>query len=252
MSIKTATLEWRYQPIDLFKETHTIESHGATLVIQDGVARAETDTTLHQSDPTLTDKLRRVIFARLAPYGLHRKDPVVVEDHPILTVTHADGRSREIYLESFASIRITDSIQIQVYRDGVLIQDSAQELSDRQQVESELLSKHAGDDLLSRLLASQSESKRDSGDEFTHLYEILEALQARFGKLPKLTEALGIEKSKIGKFHAVCNAPSTVSRHRGLTKGPLREPTAEEFNHARSYAWEMILAYARWLGKQSS
>lgn len=253
MTASTATLEWRYQPADLLAEGQTIEAHGAVMVIQDGVVRAELDAGIYQADSTTSEKLLRTIKARLAPYEYASVDPLLIDPSPTLTITHQDGRPREIHLQSdFASVRIRDSLEIQIYRNGVLIQDSAQERQDRLHSEAELLSKYGDDELLSRLLASNSASKRDPKSEFTHLYEILEALQTRFGKPPMLTNELGIEKSKVGKFHAVCNDPSTVSRHRGLTKGPLREPTPEEYSYARSFAWEMILSYAHRLDKHSA
>ncbi|WP_122531517.1 hypothetical protein [Pseudomonas viridiflava] len=250
MSGSTATLEWHYHPADLFSDAQTVEAYGASVTMQEGIARADLDETLYKSDASLTSKLLRVIRARLAPYERQRTDPVTVTTPPTLTITHSDGRAREIHLECYASLRVTDSMEIQIFHKGVLIHDSEQERRDRLLFEAELLSKHAEDDLLGRLLGSHSESKRDPGDEFTHLYEILEALQARFGKPPKLTSVVGIEKTKVGRFHAVCNDPSTVSRHRGQTKGPLRVPTAEEFSFARTFAWEMIMSYADWLERQ--
>lgn len=253
MTTSTATLEWRYQPSDLLGKAHTIEAHGAIMVIQDGVARADLDAATYQTDRGIADRLLKSIRARLAPYEFARVEPVHIDSNPTLTITHQDGQPREIHLQSsFASISITDHIEIQVYRNGVLIQDTAQERQDRLQSEAELLSRHADDELLSRLLVSNSASKSNPKDEFTHLYEILEALQGKFGKPPKLTNELGIEKAKVGKFHSVCNDPSTASRHRGLTKGPLREPSAEQYNHARSFAWEMIIRYAQWLENQSA
>ncbi|MGX1126554.1 hypothetical protein [Pseudomonas sp. HLS-6 TE3448] len=217
------------------------------MVIQDGVARADLDEALYRGDSSIAQKLLKVIRARLAPYEQQSAEPVIIESSPVLTITHTDGRPRELHLECHATISVTETLDIKIYRNGVLIEDTAQERSKRLQGEAELLSKHADDDLLCRLLGSLSASKRNPGNEFTHLYEILEALQTTFGKPPKLTDALAIEKAKIGKFHAVCNDPSSVSRHRGQTNGPLRTPTAEEFSHARDFGWEMILAYARWL-----
>lgn len=220
------------------------------MVIEDGLVRADLDATSYEADGAIADRLLRAIRARLAPYERVHVEPLSIDPSPTLTINHQDGRAREIHLQSdFAGIRIRDSLEIQIYRNGVLIQDSAQERHDRLQDEAELLSKHADDDLLSRLLASNSASKRDPKDEFTHLYEILEALQARFGKPPRLTNELGIEKPKVGKFHSVCNDPTTASRHRGQAKGQLREPTYEEYSYARAFAWEMILSYAQWLDK---
>ncbi|KMU93748.1 hypothetical protein AC138_22555 [Pseudomonas putida] len=230
-----------------------MEAHGAIMVIQDGVARADLDAVTYQTDSGIAERLLRTIRARLAPYEFTRVEPIHIDSNPTLTITHQDGQPREIHLQSsFASIRITDHVEIQIYRNGVLIQDTALEGRDRRQSEAELLSRHADDDLLSRLLASKSASKSNPSDEFTHLYEILEALQSKFVKPATLINELGIEKAKVRKFHSVCNDPSTASRHRGLAKGPLKEPSADQYHHARTFAWDMILSYAQWLEKKSA
>lgn len=253
MTTSTATLEWCYQPTDLLAEARTIEAYGAVMVIQDGLARADLDAATYQADSSIPGRLLKTIRACLAPYEHARGEAMVVDSHPTLTINHRDGRPREIHMQSsLASIQLRDRIEIQVYRNDVLIHDTTEELRHCLEPESEVLWRHADDELLSRLIASKNASLGNARDEFTHLYEILEALQARFGKPPKLTDELGIEKSKVRKFHSVCNDPSTASRHRGQAKGPLKEPRAEDYNHARDFAWKMIIAYARWLEKQSA
>lgn len=251
MTASTATLEWHYTPANLLGDAQAVEVGGATVVIHHGVARADMTEEVYRADSSVAHALLRVIKARLAPYERQSSLPLHIDTSPMLTITHADGRPREIHLDCYAAISITESFEFQIFRNGILIEDAEQERQKRLQSESDLLSKHAEDDLLCRLLASHSASIRHPGDEFTHLYEILEALQAKFGKPPKWTDALAVERAKVGKFHAVCNDPSSVSRHRGQSKGLLRVPTAEEFSHVRDFGWEMIMAYARWLEMQS-
>ena len=67
MTVSTATLEWRYQPVNLLGAAQTMEAHGAIVTIGDGVIRAEIEATHYQADRALTEKLQRVINARLAP-----------------------------------------------------------------------------------------------------------------------------------------------------------------------------------------
>ncbi|WP_122390336.1 hypothetical protein [Pseudomonas savastanoi] len=247
MSISIATLEWHYRPANLLKEAQTLTAYGASLVIQDGTARAQIDATTFRANVDLADKLLRIIITRLAPYGRESSEALNVDPHPVLSIMHPDDGVREIHLEGTARIQMFSSLDVQIYRNGVLIEDTARTRAGRLQAEAELLSKHADDDLLNRLLMSHNKSTRDPEKEFTHLYEILEALQTRFVKRTKLVEALAIDKSSFSQFHRICNDPSTVSRHRGLAEGPLKEPGAQEFDFARDFAWRLILSYAQYL-----
>lgn len=243
-----ALLEWSYLPTNLIGSAQKFEALGASFVIQNGSARAQMDESTFRLAPGMKQKLLAVIKARVAPFEHLASASLDFRDRPALTITHDDGRPTEIHLEAHAGIRIADYLHFQVIdKNGVVTFDSELDQLASAEANAELLARHATDDVLSRLLLSLAQSRKDRDNEFTHLYEILEALAARFGSNHNICGALGINLPHVRDFHRICNTPSTVSRHRGLAKSPLAEPDPAQYSFARSFAWELVMAYGSWL-----
>lgn len=245
-----ATLEWSYSPAGLIDGLLEFEKFGGSVVAAGGRVTADFDEQVYRADATLADKLLVAIQARLAPAQRRLQQAVEFSHPPTLTVAHSDGK-REIFLECSASVSISDHLEIQIIRNGVVIEDSEQERIERESRQALLLESHSDDLILARILASHRNSLRDPDNEFVHLYEIWDALESKFLKRHQVADALKIEFSKFGQFQAVCNRPTSASRHRGTADGALRQPSPAEYELARSIAWELVMGYAEWLSTQA-
>jgi hypothetical protein len=89
----------------------------------------------------------------------------------------------------------------------------------------------------------------DPANEFLHLHEIRDALKTEFGGEQAARTTLGIERTAWSEFRRLANAePVKQGRHRGKRAGePLRDATALELSHARSFASNLIEEYMRYL-----
>lgn len=241
-----AILEWSYIPSDLIDGVLEFEKYGGRVVAQNGRAKAEFDECDYRADSDLAGKLLHTLQARIAPIERRKHQAAEFSTFPTLTVTHPDGAS-EVYLEGHASVRISDHLVIQIIRNGVVIVDSAQEQADEEARQGEILECHADDALLSQILASHKNALKDRNNEFVHLYEILDALEKKFGRFYRVADSLAFDVSRLKAFQAACNTPTTASRHRGSASGPLRRPTQGEYETARSVAWDLVMAYATFL-----
>ena len=161
-------------------------------------------------------------------------------------MAHSDSK-REVFLECYAAVSISDHLEIQIIRNWVVIEDSEQERIERESRQALLLESHADDLILARILTSHRNSLHDPDNDFVHLYEIWDALESKFLKRHQVADALKIKFSKFGQFQTVCNRPTLASRHRGTADGALRQPTPAEYELARSIAWELVIGYAEWL-----
>lgn len=123
---------------------------------------------------------------------------------------------------------------------------------------SELFTKHGGNRTLRLMLRSYKAAVDDPRDEFTHLYEIRDALLVRFGFKHKAAgQALRYSedewKNLWDKFTSMCNDPSVrQARHRGKGVANLQDATAKELEFARGFASSLIERYVRYLEAQST
>lgn len=84
----------------------------------------------------------------------------------------------------------------------------------------------------------------DPQNEFTHLYEILDALRTKFGRKGRAYSHVGLTKDQWGRLENLANeAPLFQGRDRGAKIGQLRDATPAELDEAREIAKRMIQGY---------
>lgn len=112
---------------------------------------------------------------------------------------------------------------------------------------AELAAAHASDHVLASMLRSFDTAVRDPDNELVHLYEIRDALVARFGTEAAARTAIKLDKKRWSTLGRLCNdEPLKQGRHRGSKPAvPLRDATEGELSEARDIARAMIEAYAR-------
>ena len=241
-------LEWKFSPPDYFEDTIEISHKDYKMAIAAGQAQAKIDSVIFQANPqmrqllhdSLNDRFLGVQLLTHLPYELSRSTK---------TQIHPDGR-RDIFIEpeparikisvGTADIRITD-------KEGNTVADSKRDRIETKKSIAELISAHRPtDSLLALLLKSQTAAVRDTNNELVHLYEIREALSAKFGGENSMRSSLGISSAQYSRFGNLCNN-LRQGRHRGKTGDVLRDASEAELTEARSIARAMIEAYVQYL-----
>ena len=243
-------LEWQFSPPDYFDEAIEISRQDYTMTVAGGRVQAKIDSAIFEADPEMRQRLHdglndRFIGVQLLthlPYTLSRSTK---------TLIHPDGH-RDIFVEpeplrlklsvGAADIQITD-------KEGKIVADSKRDRIERKKSLAERISLHRpNDSLLASLLKSQTAAVRDPNNELVHLYEIRDALSANFGGGNSARAALDIGSAAWSRLGQLCNdEPLRQGRHRGRTRGVLRDATEAELTEARGIARAMIEAYLRYL-----
>ena len=134
-----------------------------------------------------------------------------------------------------------------VDKDGKVTVDTKRERIEKKKRLAEIVAAHsAKDPLLTALVQSHEAAIRDADNELVHIYEIRDALVAKYGGDAKARKALGLSDPQWSKFGRLCNVePLRQGRHRGKSSGVLRDATAQELDEARGTARAMIEEYLR-------
>ena len=241
-------LEWKFSPPDYFEEP--IE-----MTIADGQVQAKIDSAVFEVDPDMRQRLHDASNDRFLGVQLftHRAYEL---SRSTKTRVHPDGR-RDIFIEPEPAriVFSAGTVDIQIKdKDGNVIADSKRDRIEKKKSLAELISTHRPtDSLLASLLKSQAGAVRDPNNELVHLYEIRDALSARFGGESATRTALGIGSTQWSRFGQLCNSePLRQGRHHGKTGGVLRDATEAELTEARGIARTMIEAYLRHLEGSAS
>lgn len=243
-------LDWKFTPPDYFEEAIEISRQDYTMTIADGQVQAKIDFVILEADQEMRQRLHDSLNDRFLGVQLFTHRPYELSSST-KTLIHPDGR-RDIFIEpepgrikvsvGTVDIRITD-------KEGKVVADSKRDRIEKKKSLAGLISSHRPTDiLLASLLKSQTSAVRDPNNELVHLYEIRDALSAKFGGESSARSALGIGNTQWSRFGHLCNnEPLRQGRHRGKTGGVLRDATEAELTEARGIARAMIEAYLRYL-----
>jgi hypothetical protein len=248
-------LEWKFSPPDYFEEPIEISRQDYTMTSADGQVQAKIDSAIFEADPDMRQRLHDALNDRFLGVQLftHRAYEL---SRSTKTRVHPDGR-RDIFVEPEPAriVLSAGTVDIQITdKDGNVIADSKRDRIEKKKSLAELIGTHRPtDSLLASLLKSQAAAVRDPNNELMHLYEIRDALSAKFGGDSATRTALGIGSTEWSRFGQLCNnAPLRQGRHRGKTAGVLRDATEAELTEARGIARAMIEAYLRHLEASAS
>ncbi len=248
-------LSWSFSPPDYFEEPIEILRQDYTMTIADGQVHANFDSAIYEAKPEARAELHDALNDRFLGVQLltHRAYEL---SRPNVTRVHPDGR-RDIFVEiEPISIKVSmGTVDVRLIdKDGNVIADSKRERIEKKKSLAELIAaRRTKDTLLASLLQSHAAGVRDPNDELVHLYEIRDALSAKFGNDAATRTALGISRTQWSRFGALCNdEPLRQGRHRGENAGTLRDATDGELIEARGIARAMIESYLRYLDASAS
>jgi hypothetical protein len=249
MNASTVVLQWHFTPPDYFEQSITVSREDYTLVIDNGKVEATVLAEVYDAAPSMHDELHGALTARFLGAQLLSHSSFELS-RPSMTRVRPDGGSDiSVELEGEV-IRTSLGVLDTQFQDqhGNIVSDSRRDRIEQRQSLAELISAHSGDLLLTALLASHRTSVRDPDNELVHLYEIRDALGAKFGGEMKTRNALGIAGSQWSRLGQLCSdEPLRQGRHRGKKWTVLRDATHGELEEARAIAHSMIEKYVQWL-----
>jgi hypothetical protein len=238
--------EWSFTPPHYFEGPIEVVRDDYTLTIAHGKAEARLDSAAYEANPSIRQTLHEGLNDRFLGVQLltHRAYEL---SRSTMTRVHPDGR-KDVFLEvEPARIVITGHpVDFQVRdKDGNVIADSKRDRVEKKRSVADLVSTYrASDATLASLLRSHDAAVRDPNNELVHLYEIRDALSAKFGGEREARSALGISSADWSRFGLLCNnEPLRQGRHRGKIGAALRDATEAELVEVRRIARSMTEAY---------
>ncbi len=246
MTVDRTELKWTYEPSDFFEAPYRHAGCDFDLMVDAGTAMANLTVPTNPVPSDLEERVRSFIenVFLVRKFQLHKNYKL---EGPTIYQKHSSGR-KDVSVRLEDSIVLMDQVDVIVTdAEGNIKRDSKAERIAESTSELDLLApKLQQSSTLRGLFVSYSRSVADPDDEFTHLYEIRDALCHHYGgKCPTLS-ALGINASDWGRFGFLTNEEQLEqSRHRGKHSHGPRPATAEELDEARKLARQWIIAFAR-------
>ncbi len=246
LEVVEVQLEWKYTPKNYFEEPIHIIDERFELSISDGVAFAKIEPLFYSQHPEINEYLTRLIETRLQAVQLisHRD---FILNKPSRSELRNDG-TKNTFLEvepivMKVSIKPVDLMVRD--KDGNIVSDSKKERLDKQRWFSETVAKYRSiDSTLDQMLKSYQMAVKDPKNELVHLYEIRDALSARFGKKKNAMKQLYITNKEWDIIGDLANSqPLEEGRHRGKAVGKLRSAENHELDIARKSASNMVEKY---------
>jgi hypothetical protein len=227
--------QWSYEPKGFFEAPYRYSDGEYDILIDEGKVVATLRTPQDPVDSALEQRIenavRNIFKTRKlilhAPYELKG-----VSLHQYSKKT----KNVAIRLASASTIVMAGRADL-ILKDahGNVVKDSkAERISEHTTMLDSLVPKLARSPLLQILLESYCRAVDDPSDEFTHLYEIRDALKTHFGEEMKARNALSISKNEWQRLGVLaCVEPREEGRHRGQHPSGRRNATAQELNEAR-------------------
>ena len=242
-------LEWKFSPPDYFESPTEIEQDNYTMTIDNGKAEAKIDSEVYEANPLMRDALHKALNSRFLGVLLY-SHKLYDLSRPTMIRVHDDGRIDRFLSVEPGRLKLTGGeVDFQITdKDGNVVVNTKQDRIERKKAIADMVSKHAADDIVLALLRSYEDSVREPNNELLYLYEIRDALYAKFGR--KMQSILNISNSDWvwSWFGILCNnEPVQQGRHRGKRYSELRDATDDELSKARRFAQAMIKAYLHYL-----
>lgn len=241
-------LQWHFTPIDYFEQELEVQFEGQCIKILSGRVDVSIERETFETDPGIREHLNEFIRQKFLAVQVLTHAPFVLSS--VNMARYEEGGNLTVFMQALpASVGAVVSAPDLILTDlnGNLVRDTRQERIEKKREFGQTGALLAGTDpLFKSLLGAYGKSVSDPQNELVHLFEIREALVARFGSEAQLSAKLGVSRSKLSEFGGICNQ-STLSqgRHRGKSILNLRAATAEELASARAIAREMISSYMK-------
>ena len=246
-------LEWKYTPENYFEEPIIIKEEAFELTISNGISLAKIEPSFFYQNPEIKDDLTDLIESRFyAVQLMSHRDFTLTK--PSRSDLRKDG-TRDVFLEVEPMVLKLSmgSVDLVVRdKDGNIVSDTKRDRLNKQEWFSETVAKYRGiDKTLDQILKSYQMAVKDPKNELVYLYEIRDALSARFRNKKTALKQLGISNKEWGVLGDLANnQPLIQGRHRGKALGMLRSAQSHELDTARKIAVTLVEKYLRFLENQ--
>lgn len=247
-------LEWNYTPVNHLEEPINLLHDGVNLNIQNGKGIAKITPEQFEQNLCLKNDLHLVIEDRLRAAQLFNHNNFELSS-PSRTNLRENGTKHHYLQVKPATFTMTTgscSVDIVVKdKDGNIKSDTKKDRLEKQDYYANILGKHRKTDpTLVKMFDSYKMSVIDSDNEFVYLYEIRDALSARFNNSKTAKKKLCITKDQWNKIGELANdLPLKQGRHRGKMHGSLRNADSSELVQARKAAFNLIDKYIEYIEK---
>lgn len=243
-------LEWNYIPINFLEEAVHITHKGVILTIEGGKAIAQILPEQFKENPELKDELHRIVASKFQAIQMfnHKKFELT---QPSRTELREDGgKNHHIQFEPMVCKVTMGNVDVVITDQyGNIKSDTKRDRIEKQNWYADLIGKHIEFDLtLSKLISSYSMSVKDPDNELIHLYEIRDALFAKFGSKKIAVKKLNITNSEWDEIGFIANKlPLKQGRHRGQMITNLREANSSELIKSRQSVVNLIEKYLEYI-----
>ena len=176
-------IEWAYKPVDYFEDRLVANLEGIDIEIYNGSVIVEFDAKTFDNDPSIRDRLEQYTQSLFKGARLQSHAEFEISGGAVYRL-HPGGRTDvTIFAETAGALAMAGSLDIKVTDStGKVIKDTRQErFNEKRHFALAVASQRGKDATLDSMLASYDAAVRDPKNELVHLYEIRDALAARFG-----------------------------------------------------------------------
>lgn len=243
-------VEWTFLPPKYFEIEILVEKESYTLNIREGHAIAYVKQHDFADIETLRNSLHEILISLFLGAQALSHDSFKLSLSSIHKIDSVGNKTVFVFPESCELTMAATSPDIRVVdAKGNVVTDTRRDRIEKKVKLATLSEKYRTNDAaLASMLKSISSASNDSHNELIHLYEVRDALCARFGGSNNALNELDIDRSSWDRLHALANnEPLNQGRHRGSKLGQLRQATQDELDEARRITTMLIEAYLEYL-----
>lgn len=241
---------WTFSPENALEQTVETKICGYKIRLESGRAEATIDSTDYEEVKKIADEIHASLEALFRGAMIVSNQASKLSEYSISKL-HDDGR-RDAYLQvkpgSMSLSTFTADVR-GVNADGRIVVDTQKDRVERRlRFALRAVRLSPSDSAMKAILSSYSMSISDPSNALVHIYEIVEALQVKFGGKSEAIFELRLSSTKWNMLSRLCNEPMLAEgRHRGKAVGALRSATSNELKAARELASELIERYMDYL-----
>jgi len=248
--VVTVKLEWNYTPSDYLEEPINLVYDGITVDLKDGKGIARIAHEKFEQNSSMQEELQDLIESRFHAVQIFNHKIFELSKSSRTDLRADGGKHYYLQVESIVSTCTFGSVDfILKDKDGNIKSDTKRERLEKQSWYAEAMDKHRKtDSTLEQLFSSYQMSVKDPENEFVHLYEVRDALLARFSSKKRALRELNITKNQWDEIGVLANVlPLKQGRHRGKTMGLLRSANSSELEKGRKAVVKLMEKYIEYL-----
>lgn len=245
-------LEWTYTPDGYFEDSFQITDELYEVNISQGKIEARIDPVHYDAEDKIREKLHKKIESIFLARQLYIHQSYALSKSTMYRLYSDGRRDATVFIEGVQAVCSVGIVDVMIGdSDGNVISNTRQERIDTSNAFVELIVKYEHDPLLLYLLGSYNASVEYPENELVYLYDIRDALAAKFSGEKNIIDILNITKSDWSNLGRLANdEPIIQGRHRGKKAPDLRSATSEELEEVRTISKKFIEAYLNYLESQ--